>query len=99
MKSPERINRQGLWVECDSVKGASDKGFRRELEQRDQRWLHLRRSASCAGCKGRENELHCKEYAAIDNEAIVDLGDYSKFTPCRIFVWLWRWLGLTYKLL
>ena len=45
----------------------------------------------------RDGELHCCEYAIVDNEAIVDLGEHARFHVCRVFVVAWRGLGLLWK--
>lgn len=75
-----RVDRHGLTVELGSVLGCSDRKFRRELESSGR--LHLCRQEKCP-VKG---SLHLQEYAAIDSEAIVDIGVYARLTPCRVCV-------------
>jgi hypothetical protein len=59
------------------VKGASPRNFQEELADRDPKWVHLCRISECD--EGRE---HFKEYAAVDMDAIVDLGRHARLTPC-----------------
>jgi len=94
LETPERINQGGLWVEYGSVKGASSRGLRQDLEKRERHFIHLCRRN---GCAARDGELHCCEYAIVDNEAIVDLGEHARFHVCRVFVIAWRGFGLLWK--
>ena len=83
-----KVDRRGLWVRYDEVKGASSRSFRRELSGKDQKWMHLCRASGCE-----EGDDHSKEYAAVDMDAIIDLGRHARMTPCRICVLFWRvWL-------
>eukprot|EP00959_Pyramimonas_sp_CCMP1952_P061999 1295678-Pyramimonas_sp.AAC.1 len=51
------------------------------------RSIHLCRNMTC---RDRPGEILCKEYAALDPEAIVDICSHAKFTSCRGIFLLWR---------
>ena len=80
----ERIDRHGLWVHPSRVLGATTCRVRELVEGEDQ--LHLCRGAECQGGVG----LHCCSYAAVDAEALVDLGAYDRVTAWGLGVLVWR---------
>ena len=68
--------------------GATDRRLREELER--HQCVHLCRSADCSN----PTALHCRAYAAVDSEALVDLGAYGRFGPWRAGVLLGLAAGL-----
>ena len=86
----ERIDRHGLWVHPSRVLGATTRKVRELVEREDQ--LHLCRGTECQGGAG----LHCGSYAAVDAEALVDLGAYDRVSAWRLGVLVWRSLYATW---
>ena len=76
-----RIDRHGLWIHPSRVLGATTRRVREHVEREDQ--VHLCRGIDCQGGPG----LHCASYAAVDAEALVDLGAYDRVSA-------WRFLRL-----
>ena len=79
-----RIDRHGLWVHPSRALGATTRKVRELVEREDQ--LHLCRGADCQGGPG----FHCCSYAAVDAEALVDLGAYDRVSAWRLGVLVWR---------
>ena len=79
-----RIDRHGLWVKPGRVLGATARTLQDELERCES--VHLSREGDCS--QPGAVHCHCKAYAAVDSEAVVDLGVYERFGG-----WL-LWRGL-----
>ena len=79
-----RIDRTGLLVQYSRVLGVTDRRLREELER--EGCMHLCRQHDCS----HPATLHCRCYAAVDSEALVDLGAYGRFSAWRASVLLAR---------
>ena len=79
-----RIDRTGLLVHYSRVLGVTDRRLREELEREGS--IHLCRQRDCS----HPALLHCRCYAAVDSEALVDLGAYGRFSAWRASVLLAR---------
>ena len=79
-----RIDRTGLLVNYSRVLGVTDRRLREELEREGS--VHLCRQPDCQ----HPAALHCRCYAAVDSEALVDLGAYGRFGAWRAGVLLAR---------
>ena len=79
-----RIDRTGLLVNYSRVLGVTDRRLREELER--EGCVHLCRQRECT----HPAVLHCRCYAAVDSEALVDLGAYGRFSAWRASVLLAR---------
>ena len=79
-----RIDRTGLLVHYSRVLGVTDRRLREELEREGN--IHLCRQRECS----HPALLHCRCYAAVDSEALVDLGAYGRFSAWRASVLLAR---------
>ena len=66
-----RIDRHGLWVKPGRILGVTARALRDHLERADQ--IHLCRTEGCT----QRGEYHCKEFAAIDADSVIDLGAYG----------------------
>ena len=69
---------------CGLSLGATARTLREELERCES--VHLCREGDCT----QPGAVHCKAYAAVDSEAVVDLGAYGRFGGWRCLVLLWR---------
>ena len=79
-----RIDRTRLLVHYSRVLGVTDRRLREELER--EGCIHLCRQRDCT----HPATLHCRCYAAVDSEALVDLGAYGRFSAWRASVLLAR---------
>ena len=79
-----RIDRTGLLVHYSRVLGVTDRRLREELEREGS--IHLCRQRECS----HPALLHCRCYAAVDSEALVDLGAHGRFSAWRASVLLAR---------
>ena len=79
-----RIDRTGLLVQYSRVLGVTDRRLREELER--EGCIHLCRQHDCS----HPATLHCRCYAAVDSEALVDLAAYGRFSAWRASVLLAR---------
>ena len=77
-----RIDRTGLLVNYGRVLGVTDRRLREELEREGS--IHLCRQRDCA----HPAALHCRCYAAVDSEALVDLGAYGRNVGEQACRWL-----------
>lgn len=66
-----RVDLLGMTARVESVIGASHRSLRRLLEELPNQTLHLCR---CTKCDKGGHGLHVKESAAVDCEALIDLG-------------------------
>ena len=79
----KKIDKKGLGVTYTIFKGATSRKIKKELEGRERARIHLCRHTVCDEADGC---VHVKEYAAVDAEAIVDLGQYSRISTYRMGV-------------
>ena len=86
-----RIDRHGLWVKPGRILGVTARALRDHLERADQ--IHLCRTEGCT----QPGEYHCKEFAAIDPDSVIDLG--GRLDSWRALVLLWRGLRSLRKVL
>ena len=92
-ESSSRIDRHGLLFKYSRVKGATTRRLREQLE--NQNVIHLCKQDGCTHSAG----LHCSCYAAVDCEALVDLGAYGGFSAWRLGVLLARAGGALQRVL
>lgn len=85
-----RVDRNGLWVRLREVKGASARPLRQLLEQDGK--VHLCRDVHCPLEQTPTPGLHCKAYAAVDANSLVDLGAYAGWSTRRFAVLFGRWV-------
>ncbi|OLQ15436.1 hypothetical protein AK812_SmicGene287 [Symbiodinium microadriaticum] len=79
-----RIDRHGLWIKPGRILGVTARALREHLERADQ--IHLCRAEDCA----QPGAYHCKEFAAIDADSVIDLGAYGRLDGWRALVLFWR---------
>ena len=75
-----RVDRHGLWIKPGRILGVTARSLREAIERTQQ--IHLCRSEDCL----QEGELHCKAYAAIDADEVIDLGVYGRLNSWRMLV-------------
>ena len=92
-----RVDRHGLWVRLREVKGASSKQLRQRLEQEGR--IHLCREYACPLEQQPTPGLHCKSYAAVDANSLVDLGAYAGWSTRRMAILVGRRLRRLWILL
>ena len=85
-----RVDRYGLWVRVREVKGASSRTLRQLLDHDGK--VHLCREQNCPLEQAPTPGLHCKAYAAVDANGLVDLGAYAGWSTRRFAVLLGRWI-------
>lgn len=85
-----RVDRYGLWVRLRGVKGSTSKALRQTLEQEGK--IHLCREQRCPLELQPTPGLHCKAYASVDANGLVDLGAYAGWSTRRVIVLMGRWL-------
>ena len=88
-----RIDRHGLWIKPGRILGVTARALREHLERADQ--IHLCRAEDCA----QPGAYHCKEFAAIDADSVIDLGAYGRLDSWRALVLLCRGLRSLKRLL
>ena len=88
-----RIDRHGLWIKPGRILGVTARALREHLERADQ--IHLCRSEDCS----QPGAYHCKEFAAIDADSVIDLGAYGRLDGWRALVLFWRGLRSLKRLL
>ena len=88
-----RIDRHGLWIKPGRILGVTARALREHLERADQ--IHLCRSDDCT----QPGAYHCKEFAAIDADSVIDLGAYGRLDGWRALVLFWRGLRSLKRLL
>ena len=76
-----RIDRHGLWVKPGRVLGVTARSLRENLERTEA--IHLCRSEDCT----QEGAVHCKEFAAVDADAVIDLGAYGLESLSTLLAW------------
>ena len=75
-----RVDRHGLWIKPGRILGVTARSLREAIERTQQ--IHLCRSEDCL----QKGEFHCKAYAAIDADAVIDLGAYGRLNSWRMMV-------------
>ena len=75
-----RVDRHGLWIKPGRILGVTARSLREAIERAPQ--VHLCRSEECL----QESAFHCKAYAAIDADAVIDLGAYRRLNSWRMLV-------------
>ena len=68
------------------ILGVTARSLREHLEQADQ--IHLCRAEDCT----QPGAYHCKEFAAVDADSVIDLGAYGRLDSWRALVLLGRGL-------
>lgn len=92
-----RVDRHGLWVRMREVKGSTSRVARQKLELEGR--IHLCRDQHCPLEQQPTPGLHCKAYAVVDANSLVDLGAYAGWSTRRVVVLCarltrWFWTGL-----
>ena len=77
-----RIDRHGLWIKPGRILGVTARALRDHLERADQ--IHLCWVEDCT----QPGVYHCKEFAAIDADSVIDLGAYGRLDSWRALVLL-----------
>ena len=85
-----RVDRHGLWVKIREVKGATSRPIRHSLEAESK--VHLRREQNCPLELMPAPGIHCKTYAVVDANGLVDLGAYAGWSTRRLVVLFGRCL-------
>ena len=85
-----RVDRHGLWVKIREVKGATSRPIRHSLETESK--VHLRREQNCPLELMPTPGIHCKTYAVVDANGLVDLGAYAGWSTRRLVVLFGRCL-------
>ena len=88
-----RIDRHGLWVHYSRVLGVTTRSVREQRERAQS--IHPCKVVDCQGGVGN----HCTSCAAVDSEALVDLGAYGRVSAWRIGVLALRGLHSIARLL
>ena len=80
------IDRHGLWVKPGRVLGVTARSLRENLQKAEA--SRRCRSEECT----LEGAYHCKEFAAVDADALIDLGAYGRLNSWRVLLLCWRGL-------
>ena len=79
-----RVDRNGLWVRLREVRGVSHRNLRQVLEGESK--VHLCREMQCSLENHPTPGIHCKTYAVVDANSVVDLGAYAGWSTRRLMV-------------